>query len=95
MRSKRAINLSGAILALIVVGAFYWNSAQIDPDEAQAIAAAKQEVHRKGWKLSRVSRVEKDGEQWRVSLVQFPPTFGGHATVVITNGEVARYIGGK
>lgn len=94
MRSKRAIILAAVILTLMVV-ASRWNSAQVDTDKAQAIAIAKQEVDRKGWAFSRVSRVEKDGEQWRVSLVRFPPAFGGHATVVITNGEVARYIGGK
>lgn len=95
MRSKRATILSGVVLTLTLVVAFHWNSAQVDPDEARAIAVAKQEVRRKGWKFSRVSQVEKDGEQWRVSLVRFPPTFGGHAIVVTTNGEVAKYIGGK
>lgn len=95
MRSKRPVILSGAILAVVAFVAFFWNAAPVEPEEAQAVAVAKQEVRQSGWKYSWVDKVERDGEQWRVSLVRFPPTFGGHATLVTSNGVVVKYFRGK
>jgi hypothetical protein len=62
----------------------------------QAIALARQEVARRGWKEIETGRVHFENGVWEVMLWELPKVPGGHAVVkVATNGAVVEFRPGR
>jgi hypothetical protein len=70
-------------------------SSKLVSEKEQAIAVAKQEVTRRGWKDIEVEDARLENGHWVVTLWSLPKTPGGHATVeVSTDGKMLRYLPG-
>jgi len=62
----------------------------------QAIAVAKQEAIRRGWKEVETGSAVFENERWVVMVERLPKVVGGHAFVeVSTNGKTIRFTPGK
>ncbi len=72
------------------------SSVKPDIGKEQAIALAKQEVMRRGWKEVDVESADLDRGHWQVMLWRSPKTPGGHATVELSRqGKLIRFVAGK
>lgn len=61
----------------------------------RAIAVAKEEVARRGWKNVEIEEARLENGRWVVTLWSLPKTPGGHATVeVSTDGKLLRFVPG-
>jgi hypothetical protein len=62
----------------------------------EAIAIAKQEVERRGWKGFKVIDCRLNDDHWSVHIERDPAVFGAHAMIQIpTNGLPLRYVPGR
>ena len=89
--------LNGVALATVVALLFV-NGCRANSKigETQAIAVAKQEAIRRGWKEVETVSSRFENDRWVITLERLPEVVGGHAFVeVSTNGKTIRFIPGK
>jgi len=65
------------------------------PEEQAARQLAKKAAHERGMKFVRVAGVKRVGDHWIIQVESFPPSFGGHASVEISESKVIKYRPGK
>jgi hypothetical protein len=64
-------------------------------EKEQAVAIAKREAIRKGWKEVEVNTANFETSRWVITLWELPKTPGGFAIVeVSSNGKVIRFLPG-
>ena len=80
---------------LVVITGLLLSGCASTSDKSQAVALAEQEVRKRGWEDFKITNVQRSDGGWRVTLHYIPPTPGGHADVLVKNGKVAAYYGGK
>jgi hypothetical protein len=85
---------AAATAALALVCGCRSTAPQIGKEEA--IAVAKHEAVRRGWKELEINSTSQDVQGWHIGLGRLPKTPGGHATVEISSdGRITRFVGGK
>jgi hypothetical protein len=96
MKIKRLFKLLALPVAIMLAFMNGCSSAKPEIGKEQAVAIAKQEVTRRGWKELEVMSSNLEGKHWVIMLERLPKVWGGHATVeVSTNGKVVRFLPGK
>ena len=65
-------------------------------DRERAVALAKEEMLRRGWKEMELQEANLEAGVWQISLWRLPKVPGGHATVEISSdGKVIRVLPGR
>jgi hypothetical protein len=81
-----------------IIGILLMNGCGAKPeiDKEQAVAVARQEATRRGWREIEVESVNREEGCWVISLWRLPKTPGGHATVEVSvEGKLVRFVSGK
>ena len=65
-------------------------------NQTQAIALAKAEACKKGWKDLEVESASQEDGIWRVTIWRLPKVPGGHATVEVSkDGKIVGFVPGR
>ena len=87
------------IISIMLVGALVifvlFSTLAITGEERAARSLARQEARNRGWSFAIVKSSANESNRWVVQIERFPPEFGGHATVEISDGKVIKYRPGK
>jgi hypothetical protein len=66
------------------------------PNKEQAVAAARQEMLRRGWHEMELQTAAFEAGRWQVSFWRLPKVPGGHATVQVSrSGQVLGVLSGR
>lgn len=94
-RFKRAalvLLCAGVLLSLVFS---LWPNRALPEGSEPMIAAAKAEARRRGWDYSSVTHVRLINGVWNIELQRYPPSYGGHATVRISQeGTILSFAAG-